>query len=137
MREHLKKVHKIAEDFQATNEVIICTKHRDENGKLSKTLVPLTEESLDKDLIIIDDICDGGGTFVNIGKAIKENKDFKGKVFLIVTHGIFTRGFETLSEYFDKIYTTNSVKDIRNDVIVNTFSKNKTVHSLVKQFNIF
>ena len=27
---------------------------------------------------------------------------------LFVTHGIFSKGFDDLSKYFDKIYTTNS-----------------------------
>jgi ribose-phosphate pyrophosphokinase len=133
----LKKVYKVADNFQSKYDVVVCSKHRDINGKLSKTTIPLTEELMDKDLFIVDDLCDGGGTFVNLARTIKENEQFKGRIYLIVTHGIFSAGFETLSEYFDRIYTTNSIKDIQDGTIVNTFSKHKTIHELVKQLNVF
>ena len=133
----LKKVYKVADNFQSKCDVVVCSKHRDINGKLSKTTIPLTEELMDKDLFIVDDICDGGGTFINLARTIKKNEQFKGRIYLIVTHGIFSAGFETLSEYFDRIYTTNSIKDIQDGTIVNTFSKHKTIHELVKQLNVF
>lgn len=133
----LKKIYTITDKLGYTQDIIVCSKHRDNEGNLSRTTVPLTDDVMNKDLFIIDDICDGGRTFVNIAKTIKENKKFKGNIYLIVTHGIFSYGFELLSEYFDKIYTTNSIKDIQNGTITNTFSKNKTIHSLVKQLNIF
>jgi len=121
----LKKVHKVADNFQAKYDVVVCTKHRDVNGKLSKTTVPLTEELMDKDLFIVDDICDGGGTFINIARIIKENEQFKGRIYLIVTHGIFSRGFEDLAEYFNGIYTTNSISDVVDE------------NKLITRFNIF
>jgi len=121
----LKKVHKVADNFQSKYDVVVCTKHRDLNGKLSKTTVPLTDEMLDKDLFIVDDICDGGGTFINIARIIKENEQFKGRIYLIVTHGIFSRGFEDLGEYFNGIYTTNSISDVVDE------------NKLITRFNIF
>lgn len=50
----------------------------------------------------------------------KFNKEFfgmneKSKIYLIVTHGIFSKGFKELNRYFDNIYCTNSYKDIAND----------------------
>jgi ribose-phosphate pyrophosphokinase len=132
-----KKIFDVAAAYGIKN-VITATKVRDlETGKILHTDVPLDEASLNKDIFIIDDICDGGRTFVEIGKAIKENKKFTGRIYLVVTHGIFTYGFELLSEYFEQIYTTNSVKDIQDGTIVNAFSKHKTIHALVKQRNIF
>jgi len=121
----LKKVHKVADNFQSKYDVVVCSKHRDVNGKLSKTTVPLTEELMDKDLFIVDDICDGGGTFINIARIIKENEQFKGRIYLIVTHGIFSRGFEDLGEYFNGIYTTNSISDVVDE------------NKLITRFNIF
>jgi ribose-phosphate pyrophosphokinase len=80
---------------------------------------------LDKDLFIVDDICDGGGTFINIARIIKENEQFKGRIYLIVTHGIFSRGFEDLAEYFNGIYTTNSISEVVDE------------NKLITRFNIF
>lgn len=121
----LKKVYGVSDMFTSKYDVLVCSKYRDIDGKLSKTNVPLTDDVLDKDLFIVDDICDGGGTFINLAKEIKSNEKFTGKIYLIVTHGIFSRGYEGLSEYFKKVYTTNSISDEVDE------------NSLVTRFDIF
>jgi len=134
-----KKIYKLEEQFKLQDnrkiEVITCSKDRDNEGKLTKTVVPSFYKG--KDVIIIDDICDGGATFINIAKIIKERnekypdeKHPVGKLYLIITHGIFSKGFEELSLYFDDIYCTNSYKDIQ--------SMGTSRHmKFVKQLNIF
>lgn len=57
-----------------------------------------------RDCVIIDDICDGGRTFVELGKLLKGMG--AKSVTLFVTHGIFSRGIQL--ENVDSIYTTNS-----------------------------
>lgn len=126
-----KKIFKIADQIGYTGEIITCSKSRDENGKLSHIVVPYDESlgTTDEDLIIIDDICDGGATFINIAKAIKETEMFYGKIYLIVTHGIFSKGFKELNKYFDGIYCTNSYRNVADneyDEVTN-----------VKQLNVF
>ncbi len=37
------------------------------------------------------------------------------KVYLIVTHGIFSAGFAELTQYFEGIYTTNSYREIADN----------------------
>jgi len=145
----LKKVFHVAEKIGYKGEVIIASKHRNlETGMIDYTNVPISANDADKDVFIIDDICDGGRTFIEIAKAINKfrivassihpiHPDNHGKNYLIVTHGIFSAGFDLLAEYFDGIYCTNSVKDIQDGIIVNTFSRHKTIHSLVKQQNVF
>lgn len=142
----LKKVFQTAEMVKYDHNIIIASKHRNvETGKIDRTNVPMSYSEADKDMIIIDDICDGGRTFIEIAKAINDIRkqsttvapEDYGKNYLIVTHGIFSAEFDQLAEYFDGIYTTNSVKDIQDGTIVNTYSKHKTIHSLVKQINIF
>ena len=34
-----------------------------------------------------------------------------GKVVLVVTHGIFSKGLDEVFKWIDKVYTTNSVTD--------------------------
>ena len=142
----LKKVFHVAEAVKYRNEVIIASKHRNlETGKIDYTNVPMSVHDADKDVFIIDDICDGGRTFIEIAKAVDEvrklsssvKREHYGKNYLIVTHGIFSFGFDFLVQHFDGIYCTNSVKDIQDGTIVDTFSRHKTIHSLVKQQNIF
>ena len=69
-----KKIYKIAEKIGYKGEIITCSKSRDEQGKLNKVEIPgLLKDSINKqDIIIIDDICDGGATFINITKAFKD-----------------------------------------------------------------
>jgi ribose-phosphate pyrophosphokinase len=137
----LKKVFSVAEGIGYENEIIIAAKHRDpKTGKITHTSVPMSVNDADKDIIIIDDICDGGRTFVEIAKAINEVRKLSssvkpeeyGKNYLIVTHGIFSNGFSELGDYFDSIYCTNSVKDVPNA------GTNTTLQSInLVQKNIF
>lgn len=49
-----------------------------------------------KDILIVDDICDGGATFILLAEALKEAG--AAKVHLFVSHGIFSRGISVLRE---------------------------------------
>lgn len=131
----LKKIYDVAKRFNITN-VSTASKVRDViSGNIVRTELPTMDLVDIEHFIIIDDICDGGRTFIELAKEIKKQT---GKpIYLIVTHGIFSAGFDWLGEYFDGIYCTNSVKDITDGTIVNTFSRHKTIHSLVKQLNVF
>lgn len=131
-----KKVYDVAKLFGIEN-IITATKVRDlKTSNILRTEIPILDQHDDLKYVIIDDICDGGRTFVELAKVIKNFKP-TAQIYLIVTHGIFSAGFEELSEYLDGIFCTNSVKDINDGVIVNTFAKKKTIHELVKQFNVF
>jgi ribose-phosphate pyrophosphokinase len=111
----LKKIHKLSQFFNI-EDVICCSKNRDVHGQLTRTIVPIHGKQHSKDIFIIDDICDGGATFINIIREIrKQQESFKtppNKIYLVVTHGIFSKGFSELNKYFDGIYCTNSYKDI-------------------------
>ena len=142
----LKKVFHVAEKIGYRGEVVIASKHRNiETGKIDYTNVPMSVNDAHKDVFIFDDICDGGRTFIEIAKAVDEVRKLSssvkpeqyGKNYLVVTHGIFSAGFDFLVQHFDGIYCTNSVKDIRDGIIVDTFSRHKTIHSFVKQLNVF
>jgi ribose-phosphate pyrophosphokinase len=87
-------------------DILHCTKVRDKaTGKLSHFSVPAKEEFKTSDVLLIDDICDGGGTFIGIADSLK---DYGLKLSLYVTHGIFSKGLEVLSKHFETIYTTDS-----------------------------
>jgi phosphoribosylpyrophosphate synthetase len=58
-----------------------------------------------RDCIIVDDICDGGRTFIEIAKQLPNTNSLT----LVITHGIFSKGLKELEAYFDKIITTNSL----------------------------
>ncbi len=104
--EGAKKRYKIAAQVENINITVYnASKVRDPlTGKLSRFEVPLIDPQ--KPVLIVDDICDGGGTFLGIAKELEIWH--VGKRGLYVTHGIFSKGFEDLSCYFDNIYTTDS-----------------------------
>lgn len=129
-----KKIFKLAEQIGYKGDIITCSKDRDVNGNLTRIVVPIDGKNLEKDAIIIDDICDGGRTFINIAEKLKSYKEFKGKIYLIVTHGIFSNGFEELGKYFDGIYCTNSYSYVAE---LTTAAINEPIPTKVKQLNIF
>lgn len=111
----LKKIYDVSKEIDCKN-VIVANKLRDmETGRILRTEVPgLDDSPLSKNFVISDDICDGGRTFIEIAKVIRDIRPkeiFNDKIYLCVTHGIFSAGFEELEKYFDAIFTTNSVKE--------------------------
>lgn len=132
-----KKIYKLAEQIGYKGDIITCSKDRDNEGNINKTIVPIDFTNTNKDYIILDDIIDGGRTFINIAEELKNNcidrYKTKQKIYLIVTHGIFSKGFEELSKYFDGIYCTNSYKDL---LVLQTFNT-KDFKEFVKQPNVF
>lgn len=73
-------------------KVIYCTKVRNpETGELSQPEI-LTGFGPHEQLVIVDDICDGGGTFIMLAEEFKR-RGHKERIHLAVTHGLFTKGF--------------------------------------------
>jgi ribose-phosphate pyrophosphokinase len=67
-----------------------------------------------------------------LAKAIKEQRP-NAKIYLVVTHGIFSSGYAQLGEYFEQIYCTNSIKDIGET----EYHCLENIPTKVKQLNIF
>jgi ribose-phosphate pyrophosphokinase len=106
-----KKIFDIAQTFEI-DKIITATKVRDiKTGQILHTEIPTLDQHNKLRYVIVDDICDGGRTFIELAKAIKGSRP-TAEIYLIVTHGIFSAGYDQLSEYITKIYTTNSIKDI-------------------------
>lgn len=66
--------------------------------------------------LVVDDICDGGGTFIGLAEKIREQGAYAD---LFVSHGIFSKGTDELKKYYKNIITTDSRQiNERNDVLV-------------------
>ena len=110
----LKKIYKVSETLNGM-DVVECSKSRDvKTGRLSGFKV-YADDLEGRDCLIVDDICDGGGTFIGLAKELKAKN--AGALYLAVSHGIFSKGTEPLTDVFDHIFTTDSVKDIQTDKI--------------------
>lgn len=97
----LKKIYEISGGVP----VIRADKTRDpETGAIAGTIV--YGGDLGKgNTLIVDDICDGGRTFVELAKVLKSKTS--GNIDLYVTHGIFSQGFDVLEDWIDNIYCPN------------------------------
>jgi ribose-phosphate pyrophosphokinase len=110
----LKKIYKLSE-FLGGIDVVECSKSRDvKTGSLSGFKV-YDDDLQGSDCLIVDDICDGGGTFIGLAAELKKKNT--GKLYLAVSHGIFNKGFEDL-KCFDGIFTTDSFRDFGGGEVV-------------------
>lgn len=114
-----KKVDKYFDWNQRLKDVAFCIKSRDLlNGKVSlKVLEP--EKCAGRNCVIVDDICDGGATFLAIAEQIAP-----AHLTLIVSHGIFSKGFTALEARFNSIIVSDSYQSGYNSPIATTIKLN-------------
>jgi ribose-phosphate pyrophosphokinase len=70
-----------------------------------------------KECLVLDDICDGGRTFIELAKGIEKCSnglpicapEFEN-IQLAVTHGIFSKGRKELEKYYSKIHILNNME---------------------------
>jgi ribose-phosphate pyrophosphokinase len=127
-----KKVFDVAKEFKI-EKIITATKVRDvKTGQIIRTEIPVLDQHNKLKYVIVDDICDGGRTFIELAKAIKDSRP-TAEIYLVVTHGIFSAGLYELSKHVDGIFTTNSVKDIDAE----SYSDYTVSKDYLKQLNVF
>lgn len=104
-----KKIQACSKEFNIP--MLRADKLRDTTtGRILETIIYATPAQLDNStVLIIDDICDGGRTFIELANAIHKISP-TCVVNLYITHGFFSKGLEPLlSSGINHIYTTNSV----------------------------
>lgn len=100
-----KKAFSISQRFG--QPLVTAAKIRDKStGAIIRTEVPTSPWIAGHDAIIVDDICDGGRTFVELTKVLKS--EGVRQVFLYVTHGIFSQGLGVFKGLIDAVYTTDA-----------------------------
>lgn len=88
-------------------EVIRADKTRDTaTGKITGTVV-YSEHLGNKNVLVVDDLLDAGGTFIPLEKELR--KITNGRVNLFVSHGIFTKGVDIFEETYDNIFVANNM----------------------------
>lgn len=101
-----KKAHNLAKDIGAKG-VICANKVRDPaTGRIER--VSISENIQGLNLLVADDLCDGGRTFTELANVLR--KGGCASLQLVVTHGLFTKGVQVLLDdgMYDKVFTTNS-----------------------------
>ena len=102
----LKKIHNVAKASGARDYAIL-TKERDvATGNLTGFAL-VSGDVAGKDVLIVDDLCDAGGTFIGSAQVLRDAG--ARSVSLYVTHGVFSKGVANLlNNGIDAIYTTTS-----------------------------
>jgi ribose-phosphate pyrophosphokinase len=102
-----KKIFKLAEKIKFLGSIECANKYRKPITNEVFTRLSTTDFGM-RDVLIVDDICMGGATFISLAEQIRTANC--GRLYLAVSHGVFNKGFETLEQHFDKIFTTNSFR---------------------------
>lgn len=101
-------------------ENVICSKVRDpRTGQLSGFKIEnpeVIEGNQDLPLVVIDDLCDGGGTFKGIAQLLESHYPNRDRV-IYVTHMVNPKGIATLSENYKEVYFTNSYRDWEQEAL--------------------
>lgn len=88
---------------------LVGEKHRKPDG-ISVELNLINKLDSRCPILVIDDLCDRGGTFVALANELDATyPNFQRAIW--VTHAIQKTGIELLAAKYDKVYITNSYKD--------------------------
>jgi ribose-phosphate pyrophosphokinase len=92
-------------------EKIFCEKIRNQlTGEITglRVVNDYNYDITNKRILIVDDICDGGMTFIKVAEALKPYQP--KQIDLAVSHGLFSKGKQVLHDAgITNIYTTNSL----------------------------
>jgi ribose-phosphate pyrophosphokinase len=133
------RIREIASYFEA--EMVICDKHRKRANEISSMVV--IGDVMDKDIVIIDDICDTGGTLAKSAALLKE----KGArtVRALITHPVLSgKAYENIeSSVLEELIVcdtiplkkeSSKIKDITTAelfaVAIRNAFENKSINSL-------
>lgn len=96
-----KKIYKLA--HMLGWPVIEAGKQRNPvNGEITGSTVSSFDTDQFDTLYVVDDICDGGRTFIELAKVIR-NTGYTGSLTLCTTHGIYSSGREVLYDHYSTV----------------------------------
>lgn len=95
-------------------DVVIGEKVRNiTTGKIESIKIKNPEVIDGRPLLVEDDLCDGGGTFVGLAQAIREIYP-TADINIVVCHMVNPKGIENLSKNFNHVWFTNSYRTWEN-----------------------
>ena len=102
-----KPLMKLADKLQWDGEVYGASKSRKYVDGKSKLVQEIDRQDFGgKDILIVDDMCVYGGTFVGLANMLRERNC--GKLFLAISHLSVEMPLPSLFTLYDKVFTTNS-----------------------------
>jgi ribose-phosphate pyrophosphokinase len=95
-----------AAEFAAALHLPVCNADKRRNPENGEILgIELTSLFSGEEALIVDDICDGGRTFIELAKILREQG--AKKVYMYVTHAICSKGFAVFDDLIDQVFTPN------------------------------
>lgn len=95
---------------QEVSKYLTCAKHRSEKtGFIDSFIVENPEAYTGGKVIVVDDLCDGGATFMLVAKALDALKVESKELW--VTHAIQLDGIKKVAQVYDTVVLSNSYKD--------------------------
>jgi len=103
-----KPLMKLADKLNWKGETESASKSRKYEGGKSKLVQKVDRHDFEgKDILLVDDMSIGGGTFKGLSKMLRERNC--GKLYLAVSHmTVENLGEDPVTNYFDKVFTTDS-----------------------------
>jgi len=87
-------------------DIAVGYKNREKAGEVEKLKVLGDVEN--KNVLIIDDMVDSGGTLIKAANEIRSQG--ANKVYAYATHGLFTKGHKEVTDCFDKLFIADTIK---------------------------
>jgi len=101
-----KSFKKKLENKKIIAELAMGYKERPKPGEIGERYVVLGDVK-DKDVLIVDDIIDSGGTLIKAAEELR--KRGAKKIWAYATHGLFTEGVGKLTAVFDKVMVSDTI----------------------------
>lgn len=96
--------------FDLSIPITMCKQRCPETGRITGMKPNQYNRCIESwNILIIDDICDGGATFNQAAQILKEHGAVN--LYLYVTHGIFSKGLDLLQENFKHIICHHVLHD--------------------------
>ena len=94
----------------APKNALLCEKVRDvATGELKEFKVVNPKVFKGGEITVLDDLCDGGGTFVGLAPKLRELNPTKLR--LAVAHAVQLAGIQRVASVYDEVFITNTYED--------------------------
>lgn len=112
--------------YSHRRDCIICSKIRDTStGNLTGFKVENPQCFEGGNIMVVDDLCDGGGTFMGLAPKIRElNPE---KLTLSIVHAIQLSGIERVASVYDEVFITDSYRDWQNEILPKNVNVIRTI----------
>lgn len=105
---------------------IVCSKIRDvSTGNLTGFKVQNPQYFKSGNIMVVDDLCDGGGTFIGLAPILRELNP--QKLTLSIVHAIQLSGIERVASVYDEVFITDSYRDWQNEILPENVNVIRTI----------